>query len=163
VLCEVNEEFEESVRLEQAQGFNYFVDLTNDVSKVIWKDFIGLTEHENGSGAIGAYPTGFFCFHHDKDGNQELWRPDRTDPMDNYYLCHGLGTRIQIFNTIMRACDPAKYANWEAEFIEVDKNRIQHDCQYRNNYYSWNDYDRNGKLKKSGTYDRFWGALWPRQ
>jgi hypothetical protein len=167
----VNDEFRLDIDTQHSNGFYYFVDYRNDPAEVAWKDFIGGDpRHENGSGPIDTYPTCFFVFGKDKVGKddkgndifeQSLWRPDKDDPMDGYYLCHGLGTRIQIFNTIMRACDPSKYNNME-EFIKVDLTRAQHECQYRQTNQDWNDYNRHGKLSKRGTYDRFWGALWPR-
>jgi hypothetical protein len=161
----VNDEFRLDIDTQHQELRYWFVDYTNDPNEVIWKDFIGgSAAHQNNpndpADTIGVYPTCFFVFGKGADGKtQELWRPNKFDAMDTWYLCHGLGTRMQMWYYVMHFADPAKATDIEA-FKAADILRTPHPCAYRTSPYRWNNY-ANGKLNQKGDYDRFWRALWP--
>ncbi|MDR3184792.1 MAG: BACON domain-containing protein [Prevotellaceae bacterium] len=147
------------------QGWDWFVDYRNDPGEVIWKTFIGregykrnLPEKNSKSDSIGVFPTCWSGF-----GNGDLWRPNEMDAMDNWYLCHGVGTRYQMWNIVMDVVgETAKVNNLNA-FIAADTQRHRADCAYKASPYKWSDYNVSGKKTQSGHYDRFWEALWPRK
>jgi hypothetical protein len=83
--------------------------------------------------------------------------------MDSWYLCHGLGTRYQMWNTVLKIVgESSKVKNLDV-FMAADLARQRVDCAYIVSPYKWSDYNVSGKKTKSGDYDRFWKSLWPRQ
>ncbi|MDR3184791.1 MAG: BACON domain-containing protein [Prevotellaceae bacterium] len=148
-----------------ARGEAWYVDHRNDPAQVVWKDFIGKpgynsnrTDLHSDSDSIGVFPTGCCQFPH----NNQIWRPNKLDAMEQWYLCHGLGTRYQMWNIVMKVADETANENNIDAFKTVDTQRQRFDCAYKTSPYKWSDYNVSGKKTKSGDYDRFWEALWPR-
>lgn len=91
---EMPEERKNSIKEWQKQGFHLNLDFTNDLDKILWKDFIGIDKYT----PVGAYEGGY-------EYQFGVWRSEENSYMNNNIPYYNVQSRWCIVNRIMQLSD----------------------------------------------------------
>ena len=91
---EMPEERKNSIKEWQKQGFHMNLDFTNDLEKILWKDFIGIDKYA----PVGAYEGGY-------EYQFGVWRSEENSCMNNNIPYYNVQSRWCIVNRIMQLSD----------------------------------------------------------
>ncbi len=88
---EIPERSKQEIREWQKLGFQKNLDFTDDISKILWKDFIGVSKYD----MVGAYEGGAEYQH-------KVWRSEENSCMNNNIPYYNVQSRWSIVNRIMK-------------------------------------------------------------
>lgn len=91
---EIPEERKKEIQEWQKLGFQMNLDFTDDLDKILWKDFIGIEKYE----PIGAYEGGY-------EYQFGVWRSEENSCMNNNIPYYNVQSRWSIVNRIMQLSD----------------------------------------------------------
>ena len=91
---EMPEERKNSIKDWQKEGFHLNLDFTNDLDKILWKDFIGYEKYS----PVGAYEGGY-------EYQYGVWRSEENSCMNNNIPYYNVQSRWCIVNRIMQLSD----------------------------------------------------------
>ena len=91
---EMPEERKNSIKDWQKEGFHLNLDFTDDLDKILWKDFIGYEKYS----PVGAYEGGY-------EYQYGVWRSEENSCMNNNIPYYNVQSRWCIVNSIMQLSD----------------------------------------------------------
>lgn len=91
----------------QEHGFQMNLDFTDDISAILWKDFIGMDKYKH----VGAYEGGY-------EYQYGVWRSEENSCMNNNIPYFNVQSRWSIVSRIMKLSEKTFTVQ---EFIEADK------------------------------------------